>query len=79
MMHRRKILGKIISQVFKPWCLYYMVRVQGELIDQPKILAVHQSQALTFYCDDANPARYIIIHKDRFWALLPTHLFQGEA
>ena len=32
---------KIISQVFKPWCPYYTVRVQIYLIDQPKILAVH--------------------------------------
>ena len=74
-----QMLDKIISQVFKTWCPYYTVRVQIYLIDQPKILVVHRSWALTFYCAVANPARCIIIHKDRGWALLPTHFFRGDA
>ena len=79
MVRRRKMFCEIISQVFEPWCPYYTVCVQIYLIDQPKILAVHRSRELVFYCAVADPSLCIIIHKDCGWALLPTHLFQGEA
>ena len=79
MVHRPKMLGKIISQVFNPWCLYYTVRVQIYLIDQQKILVVHRLRKVASYCTVTNPARCIIIHKNCGWALLPTLLFQGEA
>ena len=48
MVRRRKLFFKKICQVFKPWCPYYTVRVQIDLIDQPKILAVHRSRSLSF-------------------------------
>ena len=37
MVRRRKMLGKIIGQIFMPWWPYYMVCVQIYLIDQQKI------------------------------------------
>ena len=36
MVRRRKMLGKIIGQIFMPWWPYYMVCVQIYLIDQQK-------------------------------------------
>ena len=70
---------KIICQVFKPWCPYYTIRAQIYLINQPTILAVHQSWLLSFDCDVENSACCVIVHKNCGWALLPTHFFQGEA